>query len=150
MLRLSSYGSALHCHYLDCLQGAGTDTITAALAEGGMWHRYLERCLLLDQLMGAGQRCNTDSTVASLGITPIEVYQSHLTWHQPFPLASFAFSLHPPVAGRLPKFRAKLGMVCMIRRKERSRILLFENLRVAIEKHIIFFPSSNGYPDETR
>jgi hypothetical protein len=58
--------------------------------------------------------------------------------------------VYPPVAARLPKFQAKLGVVQMIRRKETSRMLLFENLRVAIEKDIIFFRGSNGYPDETR
>jgi hypothetical protein len=85
--------SALHGHYLDCLQGTGTDTITTTLAKRRIWHGYLVRCLLPEQLMGAGHCSSTNSTVAFLRITSIIVYQSHLTWHQPLLLlASFAFS----------------------------------------------------------
>jgi hypothetical protein len=84
--------SLLHGHDLDCLQGTGTDTITTALAKRGIWHGYLVRCLLPEQLMGAGHCSSTHSTVAFLRITSIIVYQSHLTWHQPLLLASFAFS----------------------------------------------------------
>ena len=83
--------SPLHCHYLDCLQGAGPDTVTTALAKRCVCHRYLIGRLLFKKFMSACQGCSTNAAITLFWMAFIVVHQSHLAWHQSFS-AFFAFS----------------------------------------------------------